>query len=129
MPLAAAANGAATIIGNSRQNPGNLGCWGLEVFGGGGLTSITANQQLGMVAEEPRRAPRPYRSICLRLEALDKHGQLPSMPDTQTLFRNNKLRHGLFRPTGIFQFDERVNVSFLDLGNKTFEIMPKRTAS
>jgi len=51
------------------------------------------------------------------------------MPDTQTLFRNNKLRHGLFRPTGIFQFDERVNVSFLDLGNKTFEIMPKRTAS
>ena len=28
LPLAAAANGAATIIGNSRQNLGNLECWG-----------------------------------------------------------------------------------------------------
>ena len=26
--LVAAANGAATIIGNSRKNLGNLGCWG-----------------------------------------------------------------------------------------------------
>ena len=36
--LVAAANGAATIIGSSRQNLGDLGCWGwrfLEWWGGG----------------------------------------------------------------------------------------------
>jgi hypothetical protein len=36
--LAAAANGAATIIGNSRQNLGNLGCWGV----GGGFEWVGA---------------------------------------------------------------------------------------
>src|ERR1035441_6250743 len=35
LPLAAAANGAATIIGNSRQNLGNLGCSGDIDFGSG----------------------------------------------------------------------------------------------
>jgi hypothetical protein len=33
--LVAAANGAATINGNSRQNLGNLGCWGVWSGGGG----------------------------------------------------------------------------------------------
>ena len=41
--LAVATNGAATINGSSRQNLGNLGCWGLEVLGGGvGAVSYAA---------------------------------------------------------------------------------------
>jgi hypothetical protein len=36
MSLATVTNGAATIIGNSRQNLGNLECWGVEVWSGEG---------------------------------------------------------------------------------------------
>jgi hypothetical protein len=46
--LVAAANGAATIIGNSRQNLGNLGYWG----GGGGWVVA-----VGGIADTDRSGP------------------------------------------------------------------------